>query len=125
MAEPPTCGEGIAANADLPARLADLVGTLADVFERHLQALDPAVPASQPEYAGYEDLARGCREVAAGLTELADQMAGYRGLPDGVHDIAALSAPGGQGEAFARYLEALREVAGLLDAKLRVVDTLG
>jgi hypothetical protein len=38
----PTCGHGLAGNAVLPAKLAELMAAQADVLERHTLALDPS-----------------------------------------------------------------------------------
>jgi hypothetical protein len=40
----PTCGEGLAANSILPAKLAELMAAQAEVLERHTRALDPTRP---------------------------------------------------------------------------------
>jgi len=39
MSEQPTCGQGLAQNADLPANLVDLFGAVAEILEIHLTAL--------------------------------------------------------------------------------------
>ena len=39
MSEQPTCGQGLAQNADLPANLVDLFGAVAEILEVHLTAL--------------------------------------------------------------------------------------
>jgi hypothetical protein len=45
----PTCGEGLAANAVLPAKLADLMTARAEVLKRHTRALDPIDATAQKE----------------------------------------------------------------------------
>src|ERR671935_3226006 len=57
----PTCGKGLAANAALPAKLAELVAARAEVLERHTQALDLTDPNARHELDAYTALARAPR----------------------------------------------------------------
>lgn len=122
MAEPATCGEGLAANAGLPAAISELLASLAAVFQGHLRALDPDDPTSRPEVSAYAGLARAHLDAAASLARIADQMRACRDLPDGIHNVAALAAPGGQAEAYSRYLAAQRDLASLLAARLAAAE---
>jgi hypothetical protein len=114
----PTCGQGLAANADLPAKLAELMAAMADVLERHTDALDLTDSAAREEFDAYSALVQAHRTVADELASLAQQMAGYRDLPMGRHDEAALADPQGQAEAFQRLLTTERELLALLSAKV-------
>jgi hypothetical protein len=114
----PTCGKGLAANADLPAKLAELTAAMADVLERHTDALDLTDSAAREEFDAYSALVHAHRTVAGELASLAQQMAGYRDLPMGRHDEAALADPQGQAEAFQRLLTTERELLALLSAKV-------
>jgi hypothetical protein len=114
----PTCGKGVAASADLPARLAALMATRGEVLERHSRALDLTDPNSRQEFEAYTDLVRRHRDVAAALDSLAQQMRGCRDLPMGRHDFAAMAAPDGQMEAFRRFVGLERELVAFLEAKL-------
>jgi hypothetical protein len=58
------------------------------------------------------------RAVAGELASLAQQMAGYRDLPMGRHDEAALADPQGQAAAFQRLLTTERELLALLSTKV-------
>jgi hypothetical protein len=69
----PTRGQGLAAGADLPAGLAELMAARADVLERHTLALDPSDPGARSESDAYADPARMHREVARDLAGLARQ----------------------------------------------------
>jgi len=120
----PTCGKGLAANSVLPARLADLMSARAEVLERHLRALDLTDPASRIESDAYAQLVRVHRDVARALEGLAQQMAGYRDLPMGRHDLKVMADPEGQLEAFQRFVGVERELLGLLQAKLDQDQTL-
>jgi hypothetical protein len=114
----PTCGQGLAANAALPAKLAELTVARADVLERHMKALDPADPASRQELDAYAKLARTHRDVAGELDRLALLMAGCRDLPMGRHDMAVVADPNGQAAAFRRFVAVERELLELLKARL-------
>ena len=115
---PTTCGEGLAANAPLPARIAALLAATADLLAAHERALDSADPDSQTELAAYRDLVELHRRASAHLVALSERMAGYRDIPDGVHDMAALGNPAGQMAAFERYVAVERELTALLTEKL-------
>src|SRR5688500_3995388 len=95
-----TCGKGLAASAALPAKLGELMGTMAEMRERHTKALDLGEAAGREEQTAYASLVKGYREVAVGLEGLAAEMAGYRDLPMASHDMAVMQDPKGQGEAF-------------------------
>jgi len=114
----PTCGMGLAANAELPARLAALLAARAEVLERHTRALDPVDSRTQPEHDAYTSLVRAHREIAGAMEALAQQMLGYRDLPMGQHDPAVIAAPDGQMEAFRRVLTLERELEEFLRTKI-------
>ena|SRR5438128_6433378 len=113
-----TCGQGIAANSALPAKLAELIAARAQVLEHHMKALDLSDPPSHLESEAYAKLAAAHRSVAASLKTLSDQMASYRDLPMGRHDMAVMSDPKGQMEAFARFVAIERELLDLLRSKV-------
>src|SRR5688500_6231732 len=83
--EQPTCGKGIAAAADLPARPSKLLAARAEVLERHTRALDVNEAHGLREHEAYMDLVRRHRAVAADLEALAAQMRSYRDLPMAAH----------------------------------------
>src|SRR5919204_3876119 len=100
----PTCGKGLAANAVLPAKLAELMAARAEVLERHTKALELSDPSSQKELDAYTKLARAHRGIADELVSLAEQMVGCRDLPMGRHDQTVMADPKGQMEAFQRFV---------------------
>jgi hypothetical protein len=110
----PTCGKGLAANAVLPAKLAELTAATAEVLERHTKALDVNDTAAREEFDAYAALVRAHRAVASELAKLAQQMAGYRDLPMGRHDEAMMADPAGQAEAFQRFVAIEREILAFL-----------
>ena len=56
MARQATCGAGLAHNAAVPAKLADVAGTLARNLDAHIPALDLGDPDAAREYDVYERL---------------------------------------------------------------------
>jgi hypothetical protein len=124
LGDQPTCGQGLAANAVLPAKLAELLAARAEVLERHAKALDRTDPNAQPELEAYANLARAHRSVASELTSLANEMAGCRDLPMARHDLAVMASPEGQMEAFRRFVAIERELLALLQTKLEEEEAL-
>jgi hypothetical protein len=118
LGDRPTCGEGLAANAVLPAKLAELMAAQAEVLERHTRALDPTDAAARKEFDAYTKLERAHRDVASELANLAEEMASYRELPMGRHDMRVMSDPKGQVEAFRHFVAVERELLALLQTKL-------
>ena len=86
-----TCGKGLAQNATLPARVSELMASIAAVLDHHTTALNPADASSKPESDAYRSLVRRHRDVAASLTAIATQMAGYANLPMAAHDERVMS----------------------------------
>ena len=120
----PTCGEGLAANAVLPAKLAELMAARAEVLKRHTRALELADAAAQKEFDAYISLERAHRDVASELADLAEEMASYRNLPMGRHDMTVMTDPKGQMEAFRRFVAVEQELLALLQATLEVEEKL-
>ena len=118
LGDRPTCGEGLAANSILPAKLAELMTAQAEVLERHTRALDLTDASAQKELDAYSKLERAHRDVAGELADLGEEMAGYRALPMGRHDMTVMADPEGQMEAFRRFVAVERELMALLRTKL-------
>ena len=117
MTRPTTCGQGLAAHAPLPTTLADLAAATADVLSSHLEMLDRTDPASEREHGAYVHLIEGHRAAAETLRALGREMAGYETLPMGRHrqDPEAARA---MAEAFARFVDVERILAGLMRSRL-------
>ena len=118
MADAPTCGQGLAHNAALPAKLADVIDAVADNLVVHMTALDPADHAAAQELAAYTSLAERHRAIAADLRATADEMEGYRDLPTAPHDETVMSSPE-VAAAFAGLVRVEAELAELLRARAR------
>ena len=118
----PTCGKGLAANAVLPAKLAELMAARAEVLKRHTRALDLTDAAAQKELDAYTSLERAHRDVASELADLAEEMASYRDLPMGRHETTVMTDPKGQMEAFRRFVAVEQELLALLQATLEVEE---
>jgi len=127
MAEPTTCGQGLADNAGLPARLADLTAAMGSVLEQHMTALDLTDPRSKAEHAVYEELASAHRRIADWLRATAERMAGQSDLPMGTHDLRAIRDPATT-QAFETLVHAKRNLLDLLretaEADHAMLDTM-
>jgi hypothetical protein len=117
MAEQPTCGQGLAANSTLIAKLGAMTNAMADNLEVHMRALDPHDESARREYAVYRRFAEEQRRGAAGLLAIAGEMAAARDLPMGRHDLQAMSSPA-VAEAFQGFVTAERELLALLEGRL-------
>jgi hypothetical protein len=108
--EPTTCGEGLAANAELPRAASALLQTMADNLEAHLATLDLSDGHARRERDACLHLAAEQRRIAARLDTVAEEMAGYRELPQGRHDHEALASDAVR-SAFARFAAARERMA--------------
>jgi hypothetical protein len=113
MDDEPTCGKGIAANAALPATIAELVTALADTLDAHRPALDQNEPAGRAEDEAYATLVREQREIATRLASLASRMQGYRTLPMASHDMTVM-ADLARMAPYARFVAIQRQLADML-----------
>ena len=109
----PTCGKGLAENSILPAKLSELMTAMVENLEAHMKALDLTDQNSRAEYEAYESLAKEHKQLAVQLQSVADQMAGYRVLPMGRHDEAAMAHPRIR-DAFEKLVQYKRELLALL-----------
>src|SRR5215208_5872707 len=87
-----TCGKGLAAHAEIPAKLAALVDGTAANLEAHMPSLDTSDEASADELETYERLAAQHRAIAEQLRGTSAEMADARDLPMGRHDPERLSS---------------------------------
>jgi hypothetical protein len=118
VAEQPTCGQGLAAHAPLPAKLGELTAAVAGILEVHSGALDLGDERSRRERDVYLRLVEQHRRTAAELAATGRDMAGQRDLPMGAHDPTVMASPGAV-EAFERFVRAERELLALLQERLR------
>ena len=114
---PQTCGRGLAEHSALPRKLAELMDSVRGVLELHIKALDLTDPASKKELEAYRQLVNAHRDIATQLHALGREMAGYRDLPMGRHDLAAMTTPA-VGDAFEKFVALERELASLLEHRL-------
>jgi hypothetical protein len=118
MVDQLTCGQGLAENAILPARLGDLIASIADVLDVHTEALDLEDERSQREHDVYLKLAAEQREVATRLRAIGDEMAGYRDLPMAKHDPDVMTSPKAVG-AFEEFVAVEEQLLTMLDDRVR------
>ena len=113
----PTCGKGLAEHSDLPAKMGELTVAIADVLEHHMTALDLSDERSRKEHAAYRRLVSDHRKAAAELRAVADAMAGYRSLPMGKHNMAAMANADAR-RIFAKLVRFEEELFALLGDRL-------
>ena len=117
MDDQQTCGKGLAQHSALTASLGELVASTARVLEVHMKALDLTDANSKREYDAYRELASAHRRIAIELADTAHRMAGYRELPMGRHDMAAMMAPAPR-HAFAGFVKHEESLLALLRSRL-------
>jgi hypothetical protein len=108
--EETSCGEGVAQQSILPAKLADLTAAMATVLEVHERALDLTDPSSRAELEAYRKVVQALRASAAELRATSHQMAASRDVPMGKHDDAAMSSQ----EALQAFTDFVRTEQDLL-----------
>ncbi len=111
-----TCGQGLAANSALPAKLGELIASMADVLDAHTEALDLQDVNARREHDVYVDLVAEQRKVADQLRAIAGKMAGSRDLPMGRHDAEAMSSPKAV-ETFQSFVDLGQQVLALLNER--------
>jgi hypothetical protein len=117
VAEQPTCGQGLAANSALPAKLGELTAAVAEVLETHTKALDLEDENARQEHAAYLKLAEEQRQTAARLLTTGEEMAGYRDLPEARHDPNAMRSPQ-VAATFERFVKVEQELLALLEERV-------
>ena len=117
METPQTCGQGLAENSVLPAKLGELTDSMAEILEIHMGALDLQDNASRLEHEAYRELALEQRKTAGALKETARRMAGYRDLPMGAHDASVMSSPRAVA-AFENFVKLEEELVALLQQRV-------
>jgi len=117
MEKQQTCGKGLAEHSVLPAKLAELITSIAKNLELHMETLDLTDPDSRREYNAYQKLVYEHREIADQLKETAVEMEGYGSLPMGKHDQKKLSNPVVI-NAFKKYTNLEQEVLMILNKQI-------
>jgi hypothetical protein len=112
-----TCGQGLAENSALPAKLGELIAALAENLEIHMKALDAKDKNARKEHDAYRKLATELRRIGEELEAIAAEMVRYRDLPMGRHDEEAMSAPPVRG-AFEKFVTLEQSLAALLQEKV-------
>jgi len=110
---PQTCGKGLAANSQLPAKLAEITAGLAEVLANHLTAIHQSEAAGNQEYDAYESLVGQFRDISAKLAKTADEMMGYRDLPMAEHDMSVMTSARSL-EVFENFVRIKREVLEMM-----------
>ena len=108
-----TCGKGLAAHARIPAKIAELLKSLAENLKAHVPTIDTSDPNGQTELNAYVRLSKEYDALAAQLARTAQQMHDYRDLPTARHHEEELADPR-LVEAFQRFVALETELADLL-----------
>ena len=117
MEQTMTCGQGLARQSILPARISELFAAMADTLESHVRALDVDDPAARAERAAYETLVRTHRGIESRLRTGAQEMAALVNLPMARHDLSKLGDERAI-EVFQSYVRAEEELLELLTRSL-------
>ena len=112
-----TCGQGLAENAILPAKLGALTAAMADVLETHIKALDLNDAHARKERDAYRELSKAQRSIAAQLQAAAMKMSACKTLPMGKHDPKTMVGREALG-SFKTFVAIEQEVATLLEERL-------
>src|SRR5689334_10091614 len=114
----PTCGKGLAENSILPEQISKVIAAMAENLESHMQALDLTDKISSGEYTAYEKLVKELKQSALQLHLTANQMAGYRDMPMGRHNMKEMTHPRVR-DAFERFLKEKRDLFSLLERTMQ------
>jgi hypothetical protein len=117
VADQASCGQGLAANAVLPAKLGALTAALAEVLDTHTKALDLDDENARQERDAYLQLADQQRRTAAQLLATSQEMAGYRDLPAARHDPTVM-ASAEVADTFERFVSIEHELLALIQARV-------
>jgi hypothetical protein len=117
VANQSTCGQGLAENSVIPAKLGELSASMAQILEVHMEALDLEDEDAKKEHGVYVKLVKEQREAAAQLMAIAEQMAGSRDLPMGRHDQNAMSSATVV-EAFENFVMVEQQLLTLLQQRV-------
>lgn len=116
MPEQQTCGQGLAENSTLPAKLAQLTDSVAANLEVHMESLDLDDGAAKAEYDVYVKLAEQHRQIATQLRRTSEEMAAQRDLPMGRHNPDRMTSPEAVA-AFEHLGQVEQEFAALLQQR--------
>jgi hypothetical protein len=117
VADQASCGQGLAANAVLPAKLGELTAALAGVLDTHTKALDLDDEDARRERDAYLQLADEQRQTAAQLLATSEEMAGYQDLPVARHDPIVM-ASAEVADTFEKFVNVEHELLALLQGRV-------
>ena len=112
-----TCGNGLAERASLPSKMSEVAEAMSRVVELHQRGLVLDDAHARTERDAYARLEAQFRTASELLKTIGREMSGYRDLPMGKHDMAALSTAENVG-AFAGLVRVERELAEQLRESL-------
>jgi hypothetical protein len=112
-AEKPTCGQELAASADVPDKLGRLWAHVATNLEAHAKWVGNASPEAAREHAALVALAAEYRTIARAATRAAAIMTSMKDLPAAPHD-PSLRDPAGQAAWMREKVQLQSDLAALL-----------
>lgn len=119
LLDPPSCGQGLAKHASVPASLGKLLSAMAKTLEVHMTTLPESDVVALAEHDVYRELATEQKALAKNLLALSEKMQAYRGLAASPHDDSS-AAKARLKRAFTHFVEAQEEVvASLKESTLR------
>jgi hypothetical protein len=112
-----SCGDGLAAHASLPTKLAAIAETMAGVLASHQASLDVSDSNAATEQRTYASLEQKYRDAGQLLRSIAAEMTAAKSLPAAPHDAGVLTNEEST-EAFGRFIDAKRDAVALLKTSI-------
>lgn len=113
-----SCGQMIAKKAVLPASMAQLMESVASIFEAHGKFIG-ATDAGKAEAAAQQALAAKHREIAGKFTETAGMLRDAAQWPDVPHDMKAMNANAGLKDATQAIIKDMQKMIALMNNELK------
>jgi hypothetical protein len=109
----PTCGQMVASNAAIPAKLAEGATSVAEMWEAHAALMGKDKDA-QAEAKGLRAIAKTHRQIAASLIKASEEMKKAASWPAVPHDMDKMMADPKLTEAGKKVLEIHKEIIAVM-----------
>jgi hypothetical protein len=125
-AEDKTCGQMMAAKAVLPAKMAETMTAVANMFDAHAKfMLEGKTKEGKKEADAFKGVAKQHRDLAAGFKKTAESMNKLATLPAAPHDMAKMMADPGIGAAMQEMMRTHKEMVALLQKEIADMEAMG